>query len=81
MSTFKKALNSMWIRIKNPGTVIAIASAVVIILNELGIAVNNESISTIVNNVCYILIALGVMNNPVSDGMYVPGIKDDLMDK
>ena len=81
MSNFKKALSSMFIRLKNPGTVIAVASGIVIILNELGYVVDSDSVSVIVNTVCSILIALGIMNDSTGEGMYIPGIKDKLIDK
>jgi len=81
MNNFKKALLSILHRLKNPGTVISIASGIVIILNELGYIVDSESISVIVNTVCSILIALGIMNDSTSDTMYIPGIKDKLINE
>ena len=56
-------------------------SGIVIILNELGVAVDNESVSTIVNTVCGILVVLGIMNDSTSDSAYIPGISDKLMNK
>ena len=81
MSNFKKALMSMLIRLKNPGTLIAVVSGIVIILNELGVVIDNESVSVIVNTVCGILIALGVMNDSTDNQMYLPYISDKLIDK
>lgn len=81
MDGFKKALMSMLIRLKNPGTLISVVSGVVIILNELGVVIDNESVSVIVNTVCGILIALGVMNDSTDNQMYLPYISDKLIDK
>ena len=56
-------------------------SGIVIILNELGVVIDNESVSVIVNTVCGILIALGVMNDSTDNQMYLPYISDKLIDK
>ena len=77
----KQVLLSMLIRLKNPGTLIAVVSGIVIILNELGVVIDNESVSVIVNTVCGILIALGVMNDSTDGKLYIPGLSDKLIDK
>lgn len=59
-------------RLKNPGTVVAIVSAVLLILTSLGIEIENEQVMTIVKAVCSIGIALGVMNNPETPGLDLP---------
>lgn len=59
-------------RLSHPQTIMAIVSAVVLILQNLGIAVDGEKINNIVGLVCYILLATAVLNNPKGKGSYVP---------
>lgn len=72
----KQSLKSILIRLKNPGTIMAIIGAILIIIGELGIIVDNDKIKGITSAVCYILITLGVMNDSTSTGLYVPFVKD-----
>lgn len=57
-------------RLKNPGTIITLVSAGVLIATTLGIKVDNEAVMKIVQAACTIGISLGVLNNPTSDGVY-----------
>jgi len=59
-------------RLKNPGTIISIVSAILLILTAVGVKVNNETIMTIVQTVLSIGVAVGVLNNPTTPGVYVP---------
>lgn len=77
----KQVMMSIIQRLKNPSTVISIASGIVIILNELGYIIDSESVSIIVNTSCGILIALGIMNDSTSDSPYIPYISDKLVNK
>lgn len=60
----KKFLKEIGKRLTNTGTIIAIAGAVIIILNQLGIIVDNNKVMYIINSICGIGVALGVLNNP-----------------
>lgn len=71
-------LKSLLKRLNNTGTIVAIASAIILILNELGFGVDSEKIMSIINAICYVLITLGILNDSTSKGMYVPGLSDRL---
>lgn len=60
-------------RLKNPGTIISIVSAVILLLTAVGVKVNNEVVMNIVQIICSLGIAVGVLNNPTTPGVYVPG--------
>ena len=62
-------MNKTLERLKNPGTVIALVSAVLLILTEVGVQVDNEQIMAIVKAICSIGVILGVMNNPDTPGI------------
>ncbi len=64
-------------RLKNPGTVITIASAIVLILENVGIHIDSEAVMNIVKAACVIGIALGVMNNPDTPGLDLPFLKEN----
>lgn len=67
-------------RLSNPGTILTIVSAGVLIAQNLGIIVDDEAIMRVVGSLCVIGIALGVLNDPTTDGIYNPlrgGKKDD----
>jgi uncharacterized membrane protein len=63
-------------RLKNPGTIAALVSFVVIILINFGIKVNVTVLTNVVNAVCGIGLLLGVMNNP--DGATAVKVTTDL---
>lgn len=56
-------------RLKNTGTIVAIASAVVMIVTNLGFNVDGDKVMYIVNALCGIGVALGVLNNPTTKGI------------
>ena len=56
-------------RLSNTGTIIAIAGAIILILNNVGIIVDNTKAMYIINALCGIGVALGVLNNPTSKGL------------
>ncbi|MGL4761129.1 MAG: hypothetical protein ACRCWG_06670 [Sarcina sp.] len=56
-------------RLKNTGTIIAIAGAIILILNNVGVIVDNTKVMYIINAVCGIGVALGVLNNPTTKGL------------
>lgn len=59
-------------RLKNKGTIITVVSAAVLIVTNLGIEVNNQAIMNVVNAACTIGIALGILNDPTTPGIYIP---------
>lgn len=63
-------------RLKNVGTLVSIASGVVLIATSLGFKVDNNEIMTIVKTLCSIGVTLGVLNNPDSVGLDIPGLPD-----
>lgn len=61
-------------RFKNPGTIITLASLVILLLTTNGVTVDNERVMTTVKTVCSILVVLGIMNNTDTAGLDIPGI-------
>ena len=59
-------------RFKNPGTVVATVSAILLVATTLGFKVDNDQIMYAVKIVCSLGIALGVMNNPETSGIDLP---------
>ncbi len=62
-------------RLKNPGTIITIVSATLLIASNCGLEVDNEAVMTSVRAACTIGIALGVLNNPTIPGLHLPFLK------
>ena len=56
-------------RLKNTGTIVAIASAVVMIVGNLGFNVDGDKVMYIVDALCGVGVALGVINNPTTPGL------------
>lgn len=78
----KNIFMSILIRLNNKGTILAIAGLVVSLLVQFGFDINSEKILGIIQTICSILIALGVLNDPTQNTKaYVPGISDKLIDK
>ncbi|GKX30502.1 hypothetical protein SH1V18_29820 [Vallitalea longa] len=50
-------------KLTNTKTVLGITSAVILILTNLGLEVNNQQIMTIIKALCTIGILLGIMND------------------
>ncbi|GAA0103358.1 hypothetical protein UT300012_40750 [Paraclostridium bifermentans] len=59
-------------RLKNTGTIVAIASAVVMIATNLGFDIDSEKVLYIINTICSVGVALGVLNNPTTSGLDNP---------
>lgn len=78
----KNVFMSLLIRLNNKGSILAIAGLVVSLLVQFGFDINSEKILGIIQTICSILIALGVLNDPTQNTKaYVPGISDKLIDK
>ncbi|MCE9675450.1 phage holin [Paraclostridium bifermentans] len=59
-------------RLKNTGTIVAIASASVMIATNLGFDIDSEKVLYIINTICSVGVALGVLNNPTTSGLDNP---------
>lgn len=59
-------------RLKNPGTIISIASAIVLIATTNGLGVDDNRVMTTVKAICTIGVLLGVLNNPQTPGVDNP---------
>ncbi len=67
-------MKDILIKLKNPGTIIALVSLVIIILDQFGIKIDSERVMTIIKALCTIGIVLGVLNNPTTDDLDLPFI-------
>lgn len=65
-------MNELVKRLKNPGTIIAVTSGVVLILTTNGVGVDNNRVMTTVKAICTIGVLLGVFNNPQTPGVDNP---------
>ncbi len=63
----KETLMEVWNHISNTKSLLAIASALLIIVNTLGIPVDSKAMMAIVNAVLLILVTLGIINNKGMD--------------
>lgn len=59
-------------RLKNTGTIISIASLIVLILTTNGFEIDNERIMVTVKSLCGIGVLLGVLNNSETAGLDNP---------
>lgn len=59
-------------RLKNTGTIVAIASAAIMIATNLGFDIDSEKVLYIINTICSVGVALGVLNNPTTSGLDNP---------
>lgn len=66
--TIKDKLREVGKRLKNTGTIVAIASGVIGIILNLGFNIDGDKIMYIVNTLCGIGVAVGVLNNPTTKG-------------
>lgn len=73
----KDKMQDLLVRLSNVGTIIAITSAVIFILNNCGILVDSEKVTNIINAVCSIGVLLGFLNNPETSGLDIPIINNN----
>jgi uncharacterized membrane protein len=62
-------MNKIINKLKNPGTLIGVVSATALLVKEFGFDVDLGQVDTIINLVCTIGIALGILNNPDTPGI------------
>ena len=60
-------------KINNVGSIVAIASLIIVILTANHINVDGNRIMDTVKSVCSILVILGILNNPATTGLDLPG--------
>lgn len=60
-------------KINNFGSIVAIAGFVVVILTANHINIDSNRVMTTVKAVCSILVVLGILNNPTTIGLDLPG--------
>ena len=76
VTIYTEEQGSLKSRLTNVGTVISLASILVVILLQAGIIdeAMSETIKTIIYLFCSAGVLLGILNNPKGDGIYLPGI-------
>lgn len=78
----KQTFQSILTRLNNTGTILAIAGLIVSLLVQFGLNIDSEKILGIVQTICSIFIALGVLNDPTQNTKaYIPGVSDKLTNK
>lgn len=67
-------------RLKNPATIIGISGYVLTILSTLGVSIDNDTAMTIIQSICAICVLLGLLNNPETSGIDLPGKTNSRID-
>lgn len=65
-------LNEILSRLKNTGTIVSLVSAGLMIYTNLGGQIDSQQVLYIVNTLCSVGVALGVLNNPQTKGLDMP---------
>lgn len=83
VTVYTKEEGSFKSRITNVGTIISLASIIVILLVNVGVidATQSDTIKTVVYLVCGAGVLLGILNNPKGIGIYLPGVDYPLWGK
>ena len=77
-----ETLKSILKRLNNKGTIVSLAALIVSLLCQFGLNIDSETVLTIVQTICSILIILGLLNDPTdSTKGYIPGVSDKLVNK
>lgn len=75
----KNTIKSILVRLNNTGTILAIAGLFVSLLVQFGLDIDSDKVLGIIQTICSILIALGVLNDPTQNTKaYIPGVSDKL---
>lgn len=61
-------------RLKNPGTLVSLASLIVLLLTTNGVSVDSERVMMTVKTLCSIGIIVGALNNTTTPGLDLPGL-------
>lgn len=67
-----KKMKDLWRRLKHPQTILAIVGAIGLLLKQFSVDVDIEWLNNVAEIICYVLIILGVLNNPKNSGSYIP---------
>lgn len=68
-------MKTMLERLRNVGTIISLASLIVLLLTITGVvAVDSDKVMNVIYIICSIGTILGVLNNPKDSGIDLPGI-------
>lgn len=68
-------MKNLFQRLTNVGTIITLASLVVLLLSLTGVVeVDSEKVMNIVYVACSIGVLLGILNNPETSGIDLPGV-------
>ena len=62
-------------RFQNVGTIIALVGAIGLVLKQFGIEVDAKWLNDTTTAICYVLIILGIANNPDTPGVDLPTTK------
>lgn len=77
MNKYELILLSLLNRLNNKGTILAIAGLLVSLLVQFGFNIDSDRVMGIIQTICSIFIALGVLNDPTQNTKgYIPGISD-----
>lgn len=76
----KERMQELLKKLSNVGTLIALASAVIFILNSMGVLVDSETVMNVIYGLCSIGVLLGILNNPNTSGIDLPFVKNNLPD-
>lgn len=60
-------------KVNNVGSIVAITSLIIVILTANHINVDSNRIMNTVKSICSILVILGILNNPATSGLDLPG--------
>ena len=63
-------------KMENVGTIIALVGAIGLVLKQFGIEVDTKWLNDTTTAICYVLIILGIVNNPDTPGIDIPTIKN-----
>ena len=78
----KDILLSLKTRLSNKGSILSLISLGISLVAQFGIEIDSEKVMAIVQTICAILVALGILNDVTqNDSMYIPGISDKLVTK
>lgn len=72
MDSIAQLIEEISDRLKNPGTLVAVVCGIGVVLNQCGLKVDMEWLNNLINVICYVGLAMGILNNPITDGIDHP---------
>lgn len=61
-------------RFQNTGVIISLVGAIGLVLQQFGVSVDLQWLDNTTTAVCYVLVILGIANNPTEPGMDIPKV-------